>query len=202
MRAARRLSLTLSPKKNKQSSKYKKTRCIGSGVSSTVWHGKKSGSKDRVALKCVKKSYWKKHRESVEREIEVQTKVSHPNVTKLLEHYSVDGSVVLVLERACCSLANWMANPKDKNTRILVRYVAHQIIQGLVVVHSLGYVHRDVKRDNVLLFSDGKVKLTDFGSVISVEEAVCSRHFPAGTPQYFPPEAALTSGYDQKFDVW
>ncbi|KAL7669173.1 hypothetical protein ACOME3_009839 [Neoechinorhynchus agilis] len=82
----------------------------------------------------------------------------------------------------------------------MAQFYTAELILAVDYVHKLGYIHRDVKPDNVLIDFDGHIRLADFGSCIRYEEIVRRETCPGmgvevngriavGTPDYIPPEA-------------
>jgi serine/threonine-protein kinase len=63
-----------------------------------------------------------------------------------------------------------------------------QIASALAALHAAGYVHCDVKPDNVLVLADGRIKIIDFGVSRRVDEAPPDDASIAGTPAYMAPE--------------
>lgn len=79
--------------------------------------------------------------------------------------------------------------------------ICEGVIRGLVHLHDLGRIHRDVKAGNILLTENGTVKLADFGSA-SIQ---CPANSFVGTPYWMAPEVILAMDegqYDGKVDVW
>lgn len=128
---------------------------------------------------------------------------------KDLLHCVGDGCVYIVYELADCgSLASLI----EKNVTFTYEEISsifYQIVQGLIYLHSVHMVHQDVKPSNVLVFSDGSIKVSDLGIGHSFESAATI----VGTPAYQAPEVFLdededdidydTVRYDPtKGDVW
>jgi Tol biopolymer transport system component len=81
--------------------------------------------------------------------------------------------------------------------------VARQVAQGLAKAHRHGIVHRDVKPANLMLTSDGVVKILDFGLAKLAGTAGITREGSAlGTPAYMAPEQARGEEVDARADVW
>ncbi|MFF2777177.1 serine/threonine-protein kinase [Streptomyces sp. NPDC058052] len=130
--------------------------------------------------------------ESAHREVELGRRAGHPRLIGLLdsfvlaapEHPSVDGAIVLVMERAAGSLRELLdaGVPEHHRGRI-----AEGICEGLVHLHRSGWVHADLKPENVLLGEDGSVKLSDFGLATELT-GTHGYAPPLGTLDYLPPE--------------
>ncbi|XP_022690223.1 citron Rho-interacting kinase-like isoform X1 [Varroa jacobsoni] len=81
----------------------------------------------------------------------------------------------------------------DRNDNILseehAKFYLAELVQAIHTLHSMGYVHRDIKPDNILIDRSGHIKLADFGSAarLSSKKDVTSK-MPVGTPDYIAPE--------------
>ncbi|MEV7673061.1 serine/threonine-protein kinase [Streptomyces sp. NPDC088752] len=153
--------------------------------------------------------------ETARRETELSRRVRHPRLIRLFDSLTLDesagpafdGTVVLVMERAERSLRERLVAPPppgrdpspssgarssapaggeplaaDEGARLLT-----EVCEGMAHLHGLGWVHGDLKPDNVLIMADGSVRLADFG--LSVELTGTHAYAPPlGTPDYLPPE--------------
>ncbi|KAL7668247.1 hypothetical protein ACOME3_008957 [Neoechinorhynchus agilis] len=71
-----------------------------------------------------------------------------------------------------------------------VKFYVAEVIMAVEAVHSLGYVHRDIKPDNMLIDVDGHIKLADFGTAaqVSIHDGLVDCIVAVGTPDYISPE--------------
>jgi len=80
-----------------------------------------------------------------------------------------------------------------------IAFICKELLRGLSVCHGLGWMHRDLKGDNILLTSSGKVKIADFGSATQTGGPHKST---IGTPHWMAPEIVRGRSYDHKVDIW
>ncbi|MFJ1806783.1 MULTISPECIES: serine/threonine-protein kinase [unclassified Streptomyces] len=135
--------------------------------------------------------------ESARRESEFGRRADHPRLIRLLDsvvldepdHPGLDGAVVLVMERAERSLRQLLGQEGQVRDAERER-VLTEICEGLAYLHDLGWVHGDLKPDNVLIMADGSVRLSDFGLAAELDGTHGTHAWipPLGTPDYLPPE--------------
>ena len=81
--------------------------------------------------------------------------------------------------------------------------IAAQVAQGLAYAHEHDIVHRDVKPSNIMVTSDGHVKITDFGIARMASAAVRTQTgMVLGSPKYMSPEQVLGKPIDQRSDIF
>ncbi|MFC9399036.1 serine/threonine-protein kinase [Streptomyces sp. NPDC057027] len=183
------------------------TELIGSGGWSTVYAARPAGRRregdgrapepTEVALKIMPTAGLAPRQarrivESARREVELGRRAGHPRLIGLRESFvlaapelpAVDGAIVLVMERAAGSLRELLDAGVSEADR--GRLIAG-ICEGLAHLHRSGWVHADLKPENVLLGRDGSVKLSDFG--LATELTGTHGYVPPmGTLDYLPPE--------------
>jgi eukaryotic-like serine/threonine-protein kinase len=132
-------------------------------------------------------------------------RLRHPNVVSLHDAGVWDGHRVLVLELVeGCLRDRLKTGPLDpREAATLVRDLA----RGVHAAHSAGILHRDLKPANVLIDSDGRPRLTDFGLAIdarSLDSSSGEAGWMNGTPAYMAPEqvAGAVETFGPWTDVW
>jgi hypothetical protein len=131
------------------------------------------------------------------REIEVTRALRHPNIVALLDFGKHDDRFYFALEY--CPGGNAETLLRRSGGRLglpAVVRLAVGAIEGLAAAHAAGFVHRDIKPDNVLLAADGSAKLADFGLAKSFQQAGLSGMTATGAVAgtfYFMPREQLTS---------
>ncbi|KAK1858592.1 hypothetical protein I4F81_001193 [Pyropia yezoensis] len=83
----------------------------------------------------------------------------------------------------------------------LIAYILAEVLAGLAALHRTGRIHRDVKSDNTLVATDGRVKVGDFGFAAEVPPGG-ARHTVVGTPFWMAPEVIRGDPYGAAADVW
>ncbi|KPA81816.1 putative protein kinase [Leptomonas pyrrhocoris] len=100
--------------------------------------------------------------------------------------------VLILMERVeCGTLSHLLADFPGGMPEQAVRCFAAQLVDAVRYVHECGLCHRDIKLDNILLASDGTIRLTDFGCAVRGVSGLTGNGKPsiAGTPAYMPPES-------------
>lgn len=135
-------------------------------------------------------------------EAQALARLSHPNVVAVHEAGVLpEGEVFIAMELVRgSSLRRWQQEAGRSWREILSAYVAAGT--GLAAAHQAGVVHRDFKPDNVLVGSDGRVRVADFGLALASEApgAQMSSSGVSGTPGYMAPEQFAGERIDARTD--
>jgi tetratricopeptide (TPR) repeat protein len=115
------------------------------------------------------------------REAQSLARLAHPNVITIHDVGTIDGEVFLAMEFVDCgTLGDWLAVKAPRPWREALA-MFRQAGEGLAAAHAAGLVHRDFKPDNVLVGSDGRVRVTDFG--LARREVEGAPRGPVGAPE-------------------
>lgn len=169
---------------------------IGRGHFGQVQVVKDKHGGDVFAMKTLKKSQTLAQ-ESVafyDEEREIMALCNNPWITSLQYAFQDINNLYLVMEyHPGGDLLSLLSKYDDILEEDVARFYLAEMVMAVHSLHVLGYVHRDIKPDNVLLDRTGHIKLADFGSSarLSAEKKVHSK-MPVGTPEYIAPEV-LTS---------
>ncbi|MBL4688565.1 MAG: serine/threonine protein kinase, partial [Nannocystaceae bacterium] len=141
---------------------------IGAGAMGTVFRAYDPDLDRSVALKVIRSEALvrdSKARARMAREARTLAKLNHPNVVAVHEIGTADDQMYLALELVeGGDLARWLRENPDPRSRF-VRALEHvmQAGEGLAAAHGAGLVHRDFKPANILLGTQGRVRVADFG---------------------------------------
>ena len=69
-------------------------------------------------------------------------------------------------------------------------------------MHDKNKIHRDIKCANILLNTEGEVKIADFGVSAQINDSLTKRSSIVGTPCWMAPEIIESNSYDMKCDIW
>jgi serine/threonine protein kinase len=180
-------------------------KSIGKGGFGCVWKVRHKITKKVYAIKVINKDSIIKQNlvEQTNREIEIMYKLDHPHIIKLYNHYEDDEDFCLVMQYASKGqLYNQIKRLKRLDQKTAAQYM-REIISAVKYLHTRNppIIHRDIKPENVLLDSDGRCKLADFGWS-NFEEENKQRETYCGTPEYLAPEMINKSGHDESVDIW
>jgi eukaryotic-like serine/threonine-protein kinase len=122
----------------------------------------------------------------------------HPNIVQVLDVGEHDGRPFLVMERSGPSLAE--SAPLDPDAVVAV---ARDLLSGLGRAHGAGVLHRDLKPANLLVASDGRVQVTDFGVARAADRPELTRTgLVLGTRAYIAPERLHGAEATRRTDLY
>ncbi|KAK5890268.1 hypothetical protein CesoFtcFv8_013803 [Champsocephalus esox] len=195
---------------------------IGKGTYGKVYRviNKKDGS--QAAVKVLDPINHASHtNRDVDEEIEAEYNIlsslsNHPNVVKFFGmFYKSDnlsgGQLWLVLELcnggSVTELIKGLLMRSQCLQEPVIAYILYSALLGLQHLHNNRIIHRDVKGNNILLTSEGGVKLVDFGVSAQLTSARLRRNTSVGTPFWMAPEVIACEqqydySYDARCDVW
>ncbi|TQJ87525.1 serine/threonine-protein kinase [Streptomyces sp. SLBN-31] len=136
------------------------------------------------------------------REAKSVARLAHPNVVQVFDQ-GTDGSYVyLAMEYvAGCTLRDVLRERGALQPRAALD-ILEPVLAALGAAHRAGFVHRDMKPENVLIGDDGRVKVADFGLVRSVDTVTNTTGTVLGTVSYLAPEQIELGTADPRVDVY
>ena len=153
---------------------YKIGKVIGKGAFGKVNLAIHRLTEKFVALKSISKQMMSNSQslKKVRQEYNILKRARHQNIVRLYESFDTESHIVYVME--VCGGGDLLAyvRRRRKLKEGFAKFLFRQIILGLQYVHSKGVLHRDIKLDNILLTSEGEVKICDFG----VSKIVQNKH--------------------------
>ncbi|XP_043071789.1 calcium/calmodulin-dependent protein kinase type 1 isoform X2 [Drosophila grimshawi] len=192
---------------NKQVSieeKYNLHGLLGTGAFSEVRLAEsKESPGDHFAVKIIDKKALKGKEESLENEIRVLRRLTHPNIVQLLETYEDKAKVYLVMELVTGGELFDRIVEKGSYTEKDASHLIRQILEAVDYMHEQGVVHRDLKPENLLYYSpddESKIMISDFGLSKTEDSGIMAT--ACGTPGYVAPEVLAQKPYGKAVDVW
>lgn len=125
------------------------------------------------------------------------------NIVQIFDLRDYEGSPAIVMEYVSGRSLKDIIAEGNQRTFAFAKKVALHVLSGLSVAHSRGIIHRDIKPGNILVSSNGTVKITDFGlAQIAVSPSLTSEGMVVGTPAYFAPEIIQGQPADPRSDLF
>src|SRR5262245_26824194 len=200
---------------------YKVERRIRSGGMATLFLARRTGVFGFSRMAAIKVIH--PHLSQDERlvrmfidEARILSRISHPNVVHVEEFRESQGLLYLVMEYvAGCSAAQLMTMLREQKEKLpvaLAVHIAMKTAEGLHSAHEttdddgrlLGIVHRDVSPPNILVSTEGNVKLIDFGiaKAYGLRQDTWTGHSLKGKLRYMCPEQARGESIDRRADIY
>ena len=196
------------PKKLSLTDVYILQKVIGRGGSAVVRRGIRIDNPlIQVAIKSITKSNLKNKLEELKNEVEILSKIDHPNIVKLYDYFDEEYFFHIVTE--FCSGGELFDRMKKKGKLTESEVMRHMkdMMSAVSHIHKLGICHRDLKPQNFVFENDrvdAALKLIDFGIAHKFQYkrgANLNIGTFAGTIHYVAPEV-IEGPYDLKCDIW
>eukprot|EP00760_Papus_ankaliazontas_P035307 PhM_4_TR7739/c0_g1_i1/m.94097/K17533/MAP3K19, YSK4; mitogen-activated protein kinase kinase kinase 19 len=194
------------PRSGDKVMKWRRGAVLGRGACGTVNVGLDESSGQLMAVKSLSFNANDPNivhsMELLQREITVMRRLRHRNIVQYYFAEREGASKVNIFMEYVPggSLQSVLKQFGPLNETVCARYVK-QILEGLVYLHSEYIVHRDIKCGNILLSTDGTVKLSDFGASVLLEGSAM-RQSTCGTLVWMAPEVIRSTGHNQSADIW
>ncbi|KAI4335083.1 hypothetical protein L6164_013764 [Bauhinia variegata] len=190
-----------------QVGKYTLGRILGEGNFGKVKYARSTDSGQSVAIKILDKSKIidLNVADQIKREIATLKLLKHPNVVRLYEVLASKTKIYMVLEYVNGGELFDKIASHGKVPEAEGRKMFQQLIDGVSYCHNKGVFHRDLKLENVLVDSQGNIKISDFGLSALPQHLRKDGllHTTCGSPNYVAPEILANRGYDgATADTW
>jgi eukaryotic-like serine/threonine-protein kinase len=186
--------------------RYRLDRPLGHGGMATVYLGHDSELDRPVAVKLLAENLAgdTAFRERFVREARLAARLSHPNVVSVYDAgEEADGRPYIVMENVDGETLADLLHERGRLPADEAVGLALQACRGLEHAHAAGLVHRDVKPQNLLLRTDGTLKIADFGIARAAESTGLTQAGTIlGTAAYLSPEQALGEEVTSAADVY
>lgn len=187
---------------------YEVVKVIGRGAFGEVQLVRHKSSRKVYAMKLLSKLEMIKRSDSAFfwEERDIMAFANSPWVVQLFYAFQDDRYLYMVMEyMPGGDLVNLMSNYDVPEK--WARFYTAEVVLSLDAIHSMGFIHRDVKPDNMLLDKSGHLKLADFGTCMKMnKEGMVRCDTAVGTPDYISPEVLKSQGgdgyYGRECDWW
>ncbi len=186
--------------------RYRIRRLLGSGGMADVYEALDLELDETIAVKVVHPDV--ANRESMvnqfKKEIKLARKIVHPNVCRIYDFGSAGDLKFVTMELVEGSTLDTLTRERtdlDLDTKI---EMFREILSGLEAAHAIGIIHRDLKPQNVMVTTEGRAVIMDFGIAreLSTDEITTATSEVIGTPAYMAPERMLGNRVDQRADIY
>ncbi|WP_297631736.1 Stk1 family PASTA domain-containing Ser/Thr kinase [uncultured Clostridium sp.] len=185
--------------------RYELLEKVGEGGMAVVYKARCNKLNRFVAVKILKKEY-ADNKEIVDKfkdEAMAVAKLSDSNIVNVLDVGSDDNENYIVMEYVNGKTLKDLVDEYGKLSYETAVRISLQIANALECAHKNGIVHRDIKPQNILVNTEGRAKVTDFGIAKSVDSATLTNTSTImGSAHYFSPEQAKGGMVDYRSDIY
>lgn len=188
----------------KINNRYEIIKKIASGGMADVFLATDTRTNKEVAVKVLHESYSrnKSFVARFKREAQILTNLNSPNIVKIYDWGELDNLYYIIMEYVSGkTLKNIIETRGNIDPETTIKY-AIQVCNALQIAHSKGLIHRDIKPQNILITSDGILKITDFGIAKFTSEDATKTISILGTAHYISPEHLEGKVLDARSDIY
>lgn len=167
---------------------------LGQGGMGAVYRGRHLNLDVDVAIKCLRRTLAEDNPDFIrrfQREAKVAAAINDPHLVRVYDVREAHGLHYLVMEFVAGEDARQRVSRKGALDADEAAALVLGAAQGLAAAHDADVVHRDIKPDNILISSEGTVKVADLGlarAAQAIDSVATASHMVMGTPSYMPPE--------------
>ncbi|KAL6074226.1 Serine/threonine-protein kinase pakG [Balamuthia mandrillaris] len=174
---------------------------LGQGAFGSVYLGRHVGSSFALAIKQLAHTGNSKQEEMIRNEVEILKRCRNANIVSYYGCVKVNENLWILMDYCKFGSVRDLIDQSDRKPleEAQIAVVCHNVLKGMVYLHHMNIIHRDIKAANILINEQGQIKLTDFG----VSDTIGMDDETIGSPYWMAPEvAAKNTSYDTKCDIY
>ncbi|NLL44158.1 MAG: Stk1 family PASTA domain-containing Ser/Thr kinase [Mollicutes bacterium] len=192
-------------KGQKINDRYQVVKMIGEGGMANVYLAYDTILDRYVAVKVLRGDLAtdEKFIRRFQREAIAASSLSHPNIVEIYDVGEDNGKYFIVMEYVNGKTLKSLVKKRGALTLHEVVDIMLQLTSAIACAHNSYIIHRDIKPQNILILDDGRVKITDFGIAMALnQKELTQTNSVMGSVHYLPPEQANGSGSTIKSDIY
>ena len=185
--------------------RYKIIKSIGEGGMANVYLAYDTILEREVAVKILRGdlSDDEKFIRRFQREANSASSLRHPNVVEMYDVGEDDGKYFIVMEYVDGKTLKGLIKKRGPLNLSESIDIMLQLTSGIACAHQSYIIHRDIKPQNVMILEDGRVKITDFGIAMALNNnELTQTNSVMGSVHYLPPEQASGNSSTTKSDIY
>ncbi len=192
-------------KGSKISDRYQIIKTLGEGGMANVYLAHDIILDRNVAVKVLRGDLAndEKFVRRFQREALSASSLSHPNIVEMYDVGEDDGQYYIVMEYVDGKTLKQVLKQRGKLSITEVVDIMLQLTDGMAHAHDAYIIHRDIKPQNIMILSNGMIKITDFGVATAMNSTQLTQtNSVMGTVHYLPPEQAQGKGSTIRSDIY
>lgn len=208
MTDSQKVELQHRPPDVKNLGRYQVTGILGKGAMGLVYKGIDPAINRPVALKTIRLDFvndpeeMSELKERLHREAQAAGKLSHPNIVTVYDVGSEGPLQYIAMEYLEGVTLEDLIKKKTRFNYRIIAQIIMQICNALDYAHEQGIVHRDIKPANIMILSDYRVKVMDYGIARIDSNSMTKTGIAMGTPNYISPEQLKGMAIDRRADLF